>query len=138
MKREDVISLCKALLLWGVAILVCWLLSGCKTQLMPVPEVHIEYIHDTLQVHDSIHIHTREYVKGDTVYKDSIVYRYLWRDKVVEAYKVDSIPYPVKVEKIVAVRSGYDRFCSWAFWIIVAIVLLYVVWWCFKKFYLRR
>ena len=138
MKREDAISLCKALLIWGVAILVCWFLSGCKTQLMPVPEIRIEHIHDTLQVHDSIHIHTREYVKGDTVYKDSIVYRYLWRDKVVEAYKVDSIPYPVEVEKIVTVRSGYDRFCSWAFWIIVALVLLYVVWWCFKKFYLRR
>lgn len=137
MTKQDVICLVESVAIWGTVLLLCWAFFGCKTQHM-VPEIHTEYVHDTLQVHDSIHIHTREYVKGDTVYKDSIVYRYLWRDKVVEAYKVDSIPYPVEVEKIVAVRSGYDRFCSWAFWIIVALVLLYVVWWCFKKFYLRQ
>ena len=138
MKREDAISLCKALLIWGVALLVCWFLSGCKTQAVIVPEVHTEYVHDTLRMHDSIHIHTREYVKGDTVHHDSIVYVDRWRDKIVESIQRDSIPYPVEVEKLVPVRSGYDRFCSWAFWIIVALVLLYVAWWAFKTFYLHR
>ena len=49
----------------------------------------------------------------------------------------DSIPYEVVVEKPVRVRSGYDKFCSIAFWIMVVIVLGRIAWWAFKKFYLH-
>lgn len=138
MKRENVILLCKVLLIWSVALLVCWFLSGCKTQVVKVPEYHTIDRADTLRVHDSIYVHTREYIKGDTVHKDSIVYRDRWRDKTVKVLVQDSIPYPVEVEKIVYKRSGYDTFTSWFFWITVVLIILAVAWWCFKKFHLRR
>ena len=138
MTKQDAICLVKSVTIWGTVLLLCWAFFGCKTQLVTVPEIHTEYVHDTLHTRDSIHIYTSVYIKGDTVYHDSIVYVDRWRDKTVETIQRDSIPYPVEVEKIVTVRSGYDRFCSWAFWIIVALVLLYVAWWAFKTFYLRK
>ena len=128
----------KAIAIWGAVSLCAWFMSSCKTQVVTVPEIHTEYVHDTLHTRDSIHIHTHEYIKGDTVHKDSIVYVDRIVRQKIEVIQHDSIPYPVEVEKIVTVRSGYDKFCSWAFWIIVALVLLYVAWWCFKTFYLRK
>lgn len=138
MNFGHLLILIKCIVLWTIAGLCIYFMTSCKTQGVIVPEIHTEYVHDTLNTRDSIYIYTREYVKGDTVYKDSIVYRDRWRDKIVETIQRDSIPYPVEVEKLVTVRSGYDRFCSWAFWIIVALVLLYVAWWAFKKFYLHK
>lgn len=138
MTKEDKISLYKALLLWGLVGLLCGLLSGCKTQVVTVPEYHIVTQTDTISVHDSIIIKVRETVKGDVVYRDSIVYRDRWRDRIVKEQVRDSVPYPVEIEKIVYKRSGYDTFTSWYFWITVVLILLAVAWWCFKKFYLRR
>ena len=138
MTREESICLAKSIAIIAAELIVAMLLFSCKTQVVPVPEIHTEYVHDTLRLHDSIRIHTREYIKGDTVHHDSIIYRFVYRDKVSEVYQGDSIPYPVEVEKPVYVRSNYDKFCSRAFWITAALVLLYVVWWCIKTFYLRK
>ena len=138
MNFGQLLILIKCIVLWTIAFLCIWLMTSCKTQVVTVPEVHTEYVHDTLHTRDSIHIYTSVHIKGDTVYHDSIVYVDRWRDKIVETIQRDSVPYPVEVEKLVTVRSGYDRFCSWAFWIIVALVLLYVAWWAFKKFYLHK
>lgn len=138
MTREDSILLARSIAIMAAELIIAMLLFGCRAQLVPVPEVHTEYVHDTLRLHDSIHIHTREYIKGDTVHKDSIVYRDRWRDRIVEVHTSDTVPVPVEVEKPVYVRSNYDKFCSRAFWITAALVLLYVVWWCIKTFYLRK
>lgn len=103
------------------------LVGGCKPgQLVTMPEYHYVTTHDTITAHDSIWIYLREYIKGDTIHKDSIVYRDRWRDRIVEVHTSDTVPVPVEVIKEVAVRSGYDKFCSAAFWIIVACVLVYI------------
>lgn len=140
MKREDAISLCKALLIWGIALLVCWFLSGCKTQVITVPEYHTVIQTDTVNTTDSIFIKVRETVKGDVVYRDSIVYRDRWRERVVEKIVTDSVvkAVPVEVEKVVYKRSGYDTFTSWFFWITIVLLILAAAWWTFQKFYLRR
>ena len=82
------------------------LLIGCRTIPQPVPvepvvadnshnEVHKEV------VHDSIYVKVKEYIKGDIQYRDSIVYR--WKYKEVKDTIRDSIP--VFVDKPVP----YDR-----------------------------
>ena len=129
------------LLIWAIFCAICLLLASCKT-VKPVVEYRDHYIHDTTQVVDSIYQDRVHYIytKGDTVFKtDSVfLYKYKYLDRNVVEYVHDSVPYPVEVEKYVTVRSGYDKFCSWFFWIVVALVILYVAWWCFKKFYLHR
>lgn len=128
-----------------VGVLLIWtavaLFSGCK-QVQTVVEYKERIVHDTLR---DTRIEWRDrirdvYTKGDTVFiHDSVAYvLYDSIEKKVEVQVHDSIPYEVPIEKPVRVRSGYDRFCSWAFWIIVVIVLLRIAWWAFKKFYLHK
>ena len=129
------------LIIFSLFFLICILLGSCKT-VKTVVEYRDHYVHDTTQVVDSIYQDRVHYIytKGDTVFKtDSVfLYKYKYLDRNVVEYVHDSVPYPVEVEKFVTVRSGYDKFCSWFFWIVVVLVILYVAWWCFKKFYLRR
>ena len=125
-----------------IGIFLCACLFGCKTKIVTVTEYKERHIHDTTQVVDSVwrdRWHT-EYLHGDTLYlRDSVfVYKYKYLDKIKETYIHDSIPYEVEVQVPVRVRSGYDKFCSWAFWIIVVLIILRVAWWAFKKFYLHK
>ena len=119
-------------------VLCAVILAGCKTQVVTVPQIRTEYVHDTVTEHltDSI-LQTRYvYMKADTVHDVQIVERIKWRDKVqvqrVETH--DSIPYPVEVQVPVRVRNGYDYFTAWGFWILCAILALLIV----ARIYLAR
>ena len=140
-QKRILIAFGKFLLIWAIALIIIVMLVGCK-QVQTVVEYRDHYVHHTTQVVDSIYQDRVHYisVKGDTVFKtDSVfLYKYKYLERNVVEYVHDSVPYQVEVEKFVTVRSGYDKFCSWFFWIVVVLVILYVVWWCFKKFYLRR
>lgn len=138
MEKQTILHIIRIALLWVAAFVIAWCLESCKTQYIPVPEYHTIIQRDTVNTRDSIRIHTREYIKGDTVHKDSIVYRDRWRDRVVEIQTHDSILCPVEVIKEVPKRTGYDKFCSWAFWIIAVVTIVY---WAAKilyKIYFRK
>ena len=93
-----------------VGILVCLLISSCKTQYVPVETIKTEYITNT--VHDSVYFETvkndsiviRE--KGDTIFVDRwhTLYQDRWRERLVTdtLIKIDSIqvPYPVEKKKL--------------------------------------
>ena len=119
-------------------VLCAAILAGCKTQVVTVPQIRTEYVHDTVTEHltDSI-LQTRYvYMKADTVHDVQIVERIKWRDKVqvqrVETH--DSIPYPVEVIKHVRIRNGYDYFTAWGFWILFALIAVAIAW----RIYVRR
>ena len=97
---------CLGQVLWlAVAVAVCFLMGGCKTKYVTVPEYHNVYVekHDTLITRDSIYEKDSIYVvrNGDTVtaYRDRIYYRDRWRDKIVyrDSIKTDSVRVPVPV-----------------------------------------
>ena len=115
--------------------------TSCK-QVQTVVEVREKVVHDTTRLRDSIYVNRDRvvYRQGDTVYitNTKTEYRYKYLDKVVEVQVHDSIPYPVEVEKPVVVRTGYDRFVSWGFWVFIVLFVLSVVWWCVKKFYFKK
>lgn len=102
---------CLGQVLWlAVAVAVCFLMGGCKTKYVTVPEYHNVYVekHDTLITRDSIYEKDSIYVvrNGDTVtaYRDRIYYRDRWRDKIVyrDSIKTDSVrvAYPVVTNKV--------------------------------------
>ena len=102
---------CLGQVLWlAVAVAVCFLMGGCKTKYVTVPEYHNVYVekHDTLIARDSIYEKDSIYIvkNGDTVtaYRDRIYYRDRWRDKIVyrDSIKTDSVrvAYPVVTNKV--------------------------------------
>lgn len=102
---------CLGQVLWlAVAVAVCFLMGGCKTKYVAVPEYHNVYVekHDTLIARDSIYEKDSIYIvkNGDTVtaYRDRIYYRDRWRDKIVyrDSIKTDSVrvAYPVVTNKV--------------------------------------
>ncbi len=124
-----------------IAILLplVWLFSGCKTcECMPSVEyrdsIVTRYQHDTIQTYekDSICIHA----KGDTVWRERWSIRY--RDKVVERYDTiyqDRQNEVVRVERVV---PGYYRGVSWAFWVLIALIVIALAIRILIRVYLRR
>ena len=102
---------CLGQILWlAVAVAVCFLMGGCKTKYVSVPEYHNVYVekHDTLIARDSIYQKDSVYMwmQGDTVWKEkySVLYKDRWRDKIVyrDSIKTDSVrvAYPVVTNKV--------------------------------------
>lgn len=124
---------CLGQILWlAVAVAVCFLMGGCKTKYVTVPEYHEVIVnkHDTLIARDSIYEKDSIYIvkNGDTVtaYRDRIYYRDRWRDKIVyrDSIKTDSVRVPVPVvtnkvgwkDKIVYIGIGLViSFFIWIF-----------------------
>lgn len=77
--------------LLNIIIVVCafFAITSCKTKTVVVPQIHTEYVHDTIQRVDSVwrdRVHT-EYQRGDTIIlRDSVyLYKYKTIDKVAQA-----------------------------------------------------
>ena len=95
-------------LFWG--LLICTLislLSGCKSvQYVPVETVRTDSVYidrfqrDSIYQRDSVFVN--RWTAGDTVYQDKVVWKYVYRDKVVydtvAILRSDSVrvPYPVE------------------------------------------
>lgn len=84
------------------------------------------HTHDTLVLHDSIYI--REFIKGDTVYRDRVEYRDRWRTRIVH----DTIRDTQIVEKVIEhppekYIPPFYKHCTTILWIILAAAAVYVV-----------
>ena len=132
---------CLAVIVAVILTVLCCLFFGCaSTKPVIANETHTENSkhnttdrdqrNDSIYVHDSIFI----YIKGDTVTKHiyHTEYRDRWRDRYIHItdtlHTVDSIPKIVDVEKPVPYKSGYTKFTSWFFWIVVIVFLIWAAW----------
>ena len=121
----------KIRLVWTVillAILVVFLLTGCKTKtiLVPVDRVKIEYKErlrvDSVYNRDTIQI----YKKNDTIYYEKIKWRERFKIDTVSVVKVDSIPYKVEVVKEVNKLTKWQKIRLNALNILVLIIAAYL------------
>ena len=124
MKRDAIIYTLVQIAGFIALFWFCISVAGCKTQIVTVPEIHKEYIHDTISRVDSIYQSHTVIVKGDCEETHDTIFKFKYKDKIVERIVQDSVPYPVEVQVPVRYRSGYDKFTSWFFWIVVVLVLL--------------
>ncbi len=124
-----------------IAILLplVWLLSGCKTcECMPSVEyrdsIVTRYHHDTVQTYekDSIYVH----IKGDTVWRERWSVRY--RDKVVERHDTIYQDWQSEVVRVERVVPGYYRGVSWAFWVLIALIVIALAIRILIRVYLRK
>lgn len=122
-------------------LLACLALVGCKKiEYVYVPQVQTltrDSIVTKMQ-HDSIFIKVTEKQKNDTIYRDSIVYNFVFRNDTIRTIKTDSIPYPVEVEKLVEKKlNGYQRTMIGLGWVLILSVVVFIG---YKglKFYLTK
>lgn len=133
-------------LAFAALLAFCLYFTSCKAPARVVQQIRTEYVHDTLRVDnwrvDSVYVARYMREKGDTIWlTDTIVkMQFRDRDKVqrVEVVRVDSIPYEVQVTQYVRRRNWYDRATSGAFWALFVLILLRLVWYFVKKYYLHR
>lgn len=121
----------KKRLVWTViliAILVVFLLTGCKTKtvLVPVDRVKIEY-RDRLRV-DSVYNRdtVQIYGRNDTIFKDIIKWRERFRLDTVSVVRIDSIPYPVEVIREVNKLTKWQRWRLTLLNIIGGLIIVYI------------
>lgn len=121
----------KIRLVWTVilvAILVVFLLTGCKTKtiLVPVEKVKIEYKErlrvDSVYNRDTIQI----YKKNDTIYYEKIRWRERFKIDTVSVVEVDSIPYKVEVVKEVNRLTKWQKLRLSTLNILVLIIAAYL------------
>ena len=111
------------------------LLSACAVpKVVTVTEYRDRTERDTVTLRDSVTRDRFVYIQGDTVHDIQVLERIKYRDRVQVIEVHDSIPYQVTVEVPVRVRNGYDRFVSWGFWILLALIAVAIAW----RIYTRR
>ena len=91
-----------------IAIIIAMVCVGCKSvEYVEVETIRLDTLHHYELQYDSIvridSIYEREYVKGDTIYKEKEVHRYRNTHKAkvdtVRETKVEYIEKPIEVEK---------------------------------------
>lgn len=129
-----------------LGLMLLGMLTGCRTQYVPVPECHDIYVnvHDTFEYYDSIYQRDSvvTFVQGDTVYKTKYIIRY--RDRIVgktiyrDSVKVDSVRVPYPVERKL---NAWERTVIAAAKPVIGLVLIAlmaVLVWLYKKFHNGR
>ena len=120
-------------------IIACLALVGCKKiEYVSVPQLQIRDSIVTKLHHDSIFIKVTEKQKNDTIYRDSIVYNFVFRNDTIRTNRTDSIPYPVEVEMLVEKKlNGYQRTMINLGWVFILAVIGYAGY-RGLKFYLKK
>lgn len=108
-------------------IVACLAFVGCKKiEYVYVPKVQVKDSIVTKLHHDSIYIKVTEKQKNDTIYRDSIVYNFVFRNDTIRVNRTDSIPYPVEVEKLIERKlNGYQRTMIGLGWVLILSVVGY-------------
>jgi hypothetical protein len=128
-----------------VALIVCLLLFGCKTQYVPVETIRTVTVTktDSFIEKDSVFCHDSVFVqaKGDTLLVEKWHTKYVdrWRDKVrIDSFiKVDSVqvPYPVekKLTKWQQFTLDYGKVAFGGSLVAIAIIIFELVRWLRRR-----
>ena len=119
----------KRIILFLILIEVLFLVSCKKIEYVYVPKVQTltrDSIVTKLQ-HDSIYIKVTEKQKNDTIYRDSIVYNFVFRNDTIRTTRTDSIPYPVEVPKYIEKKlNGYQRTMISLGWTFILLIVGFI------------
>ena len=130
----------KRIILFLILIEALFLVSSKKIEYVYVPKVQT-LTRDSIVTklhHDSIFIKVTEKQKNDTIYRDSIVYNFVFRNDTIRTTRTDSIPYPVEVPKYIEKKlNGYQRTMIGFGWTFILMIIGFIG---YKglKFYLTK
>ena len=119
----------KRIILFLILIEALFLVSCKKIEYVYVPKVQT-LTRDSIVTklhHDSIFIKVTEKQKNDTIYRDRIVYNFVFRNDTIKVNRTDSIPYPVEVEKLIEKKlNGYQRTMIGFGWVLILAVVGFI------------
>lgn len=124
--------------LWGImSCILISLLSGCKSvQYVPVETVRTDSVYIDRYQHDSIYqrdsIFVNRWTAGDTVYQDKVVWKYVYRDKVVydtvAILRSDTVRVPYPVERRLSTWEKVRlNIGGWAIWCMVITIIIFSI-----------
>lgn len=126
-----------------VAIIIAMVCAGCKSvEYVEVETIRLDTLHHYVHQLDSIvridSIYEREYVKGDTIYKEKEVYRYRNTHKAkvdtVRETKVEYIEKPIEVEKKLTKWQQFKiNAGEWLLAGVALMLLLFAFLWVIRK-----
>jgi len=120
----------------GFWLLVAVLLAGCRTKYVAVPTVQIRdsvvtrLQRDSVVLRDSVFLNT--YTRGDTVFRDRVRTKYLYRDRwrvdTFAVVKRDTVTlvYQTETTSTGGVISSAKWALKWLLWVVIAFVGLFV------------
>ena len=125
-----------------IAIIIAMVCVGCKSvEYVEVETIRLDTLHHYELQYDSIvridSIYEREYVKGDTIYKEKEVHRYRNTHKAkvdtVRETKVEYVEKPIEVEKeLTAWQKFKINAGEWMLGGIVALLAIFAFLWVAK------
>lgn len=123
-----------------LAVLLACLCQSCKVcepSVIVRDSIRVEQRLDSVYFYEKDSFYIDRWRSNDTVYLTNERWSIRYKDKLVEIH--DTINNNSEVVKVQRERyvPGYYKFCSWAFWIIVALVIIRLAWWFVKKYYLH-
>lgn len=129
---------CLLFVLVAVSLLSC----GIRKEYVQESKGDTIFLSKTDVRYDSVYVdrYRNVYVSGDTVHDEVYLteYKLVYRDRTDTVYERSVDVREVKSVERVNERSGYDRFVSWGFWVLVVVLLLWVAWRVVKAVYLRK
>ena len=125
-------------------LLILWLclhLVGCKTIQQQTAvhnrdSVRVEVRLDSIYIYEHDSIWRDRWRQGDTVFVTVEKWKTRYRDKLREVHDTIAVVKTDSVTTVVSVprpRTGYDRFCSWWFWITAILLLLKLACWVMER-----
>lgn len=111
-----------------ILLLACIIFAGCCSPKEIIREVPVEVVHDVyhnVYIHDTTHTTDSVimYQKGDTVFKEKYVYKYIGNTvhDTIATHDTIPAPYPVVEEKIIKEAKW------WPVWLVLGIELLGII-----------
>ena len=138
MRRRALENVLQIVIAFVLAMVVCFLLSSCRTEYIPVEVVRIDRVYETAYRVDSIQsvdsIYIKEVVKGDSVVIEKTKIKY--RDRVKEVTDtiketvVQTIEKPIEVEtKLTAWQKFKINAGEWLLGGVVALLVAFAFFW---------
>lgn len=110
--------------------IIPFILIGCTTPKEIIREVPVEvikevekkvYVHDSIYTTDSVIV----YQKGDTIFKEKLIYKYVGKTVHDTLRTHDTIPQIINTETTITNTVKEPQW--WPVWLAVGIVLLYLL-----------
>lgn len=117
-----------------IVVALCLFVS-CSPKIIERVQVKTEYV--TKEVRDSLYfrdsIYVKEKIKGDTVYVDKFVYKYIYKDKLRTDTLIREVHDTTQVEKLIEKNLTIGQQIKQnSFWWLVAVIIILLLW-IFRK-----
>lgn len=119
-----------SIMLCAILALAFLTMCSCAPRIQYVTKVQHDSVYVTKLQYDSVYVRDSIFIdrSGDTIFKE--VWRWRVKEQLIHdttyVSKIDSIPYPVEVVKVVKKTNGFTAGCTAALFLLIAAVIAFI------------